>query len=254
MLPPMTKKRTLTVKDVSELTGISVRTLHYYDEIGLLAPDRSRAGYRLYTDGDLIRLQQILIGRSLGLALEDIRRTLDDPNFDAADALRRQREQLIARVSETHRMIASIDATLKHLNQKDEPMTNKDMFDGFEPEKYEAEAKQRWGETDAYKESARRTRKYGEKEWAAIKAETNAIFADAAAAMKAGKKSDSPEARALAERHRQHTERWFYPCSPAMHANLADMWEADERFKANIDKFGEGLTAWLAAAVRTAAR
>ncbi len=249
----MSKQRTLTVKDVSELTGVSVRTLHYYDEIGLLAPDRSRAGYRLYTDTDLIRLQQILIGRSLGLALEDIRRALDDPNFDAPAALRRQRDQLLARVSETHRMIASIDATLKHLDKKDEPMANKDMFEGFEPEKYEAEAKQRWGETDAYKESARRTRKYGEKDWAAIKAETNEIFADADAAMKAGKKSDSADARALAERHRQHTERWFYPCSTAMHVNLADMWEADERFKANIDKFGEGLTAWLAAAVRAAA-
>ena len=250
----MSKQRTLTVKDVSELTGVSVRTLHYYDEIGLLKADRSRAGYRLYTDADLVRLQQVLIGRSLGLALEDIRRTLDDPNFDAPAALRRQRDQLLVRVSETHRMIASIDATLKHLNTKDETMSKKDMFDGFEPEKYEAEAKERWGNTDAYKESARRTKKYGEKDWAAIKAETNEIFADAAAAMKKGVKSDSAEARALAERHRQHTERWFYPCSTAMHVNLADMWEADERFKANIDKFGEGLTAWLAAAVRAAVK
>jgi MerR family transcriptional regulator, thiopeptide resistance regulator len=249
----MTKKRTLTVKDVSELTGVSVRTLHYYDEIGLLAPDRSRAGYRLYAGADLIRLQQILIGRSSGLALEDIRRTLDDPNFDAMSALRRQREQLLARVDETHRMIASIDATLKHLNGKDEIMTDKNMFDGFEPEKYQAEAKERWGHTDAYKESARRAKKYGEKEWAAIKAEANAIFADAAAAMKKGARSESPEARAIAERHRQHIERWFYPCSTAMHVNLADMWEADDRFKANIDKHAEGLTAWLAAAVRAAA-
>ncbi len=249
----MTKKRTFTVKDAAELTGVSVRTLHYYDEIGLLAPDRTGAGYRVYTDADLLRLQQILIGRSLGLALEDIRRSLDDPKFDAADALRRQRALLAERVSETHRMIASIDATLKHLNEKDEPMTNKDMFDGFEPEKYEGEVKQRWGETDAYKESARRTRKYGEKDWAAIKAESNAIFADAGAAMKAGKKSDSAEGKALAERHRQHVDRWFYPLSREMHTNLAEMWEADDRFRANIDKNGEGLTAWLANAVRAAA-
>ncbi len=250
----MTKKRILTVKDVSELTGVSVRTLHHYDEIGLLKTDRSRAGYRLYTDADLLRLQQILIGRSLGLALEDVRRTLDDPKFDAAQALRRQRELLLGRVSETHRMIASIDATLKHLNEKDEPMTGKDMFEGFEPEKYEAEAKQRWRETDAYKESARRTRKYGDKDWTAIKVESNAIFSDAAAAMKAGTKSDSPAAIALAERHRRHIDRWFYPLTPAFHTNLADMWEADERFKNNIDKFGEGLTAWLANAARAAAR
>lgn len=249
----MSKKRTLTVKDVGELTGVSVRTLHYYDEIGLLAPDRSGAGYRLYTDADLIRLQQILIGRSLGLALEDIRRSLDDPKFDAKAALRRQRDMLLERVTDTHRMIASIDATLKHLNEKDETMAGRDMFDGFEPEKYEAEVKQRWGDTDAYKESSRRTRKYGEKEWAVIKAESNAIFADAGAAMKAGKKSDSAEGKALAERHRQHVDRWFYPLSREMHVNLADMWEADERFKANIDKNGDGLTVWLAAAVRAAA-
>lgn len=248
----MTKKRALTVKDVAELTGVSVRTLHYYDEIGLLKADRSQAGYRLYTDGDLLRLQQILIGRSLGLALEDIRRTLDDPAFDAVQALRRQRALLVEKLTDTHRMIASIDATLTHI-QEDKPMTAKNMFDGFEPEKYETEVKERWGETDAYKESARRTRKYGEKDWAAIKAETNAIFSDAAEAMKAGTKPDSAAAKAIAERHRQHVERWFYPCSAAMHVNLADMWESDERFKANMDKFGTGLTAWLATAVRAKA-
>ena len=249
----MTKKRALTVKDVAELTGVSIRTLHYYDEIGLLKADRSQSGYRLYSDADLLRLQQILIGRSLGLALEDIRRSLDDPAFDATQTLRRQREALVARVSETHRMIASIDATLKHLELENETMASKDMFDGFEPREYEAEVKERWGDTDAYKESARRTRKYGEKEWAAIKAEANAIFADAAAAMKAGTKSDSSAAKAIAERHRQHIDRWYYPLSVAAHTSLADMWEADERFKANIDKFGDGLTAWLASAVRAAA-
>ena len=249
----MTKKRTLTVKDVSELTGVSVRTLHYYDEIGLLKADRSQAGYRLYTESDLLRLQQILIGRSLGLALEDIRSSLDDPAFDHVKALKEQRTRLAERIAETHRMIASIDATLNHLKE-DKPMTAKNMFDGFEPEKYEAEVKERWGETDAYKESARRTRKYGEKDWAAIKAETNAIFTDAAEAMKAGTKPESAAAKSLAERHRQHIERWFYPCSAAMHVNLADMWESDDRFKANMDKFGDGLTAWLATAVRAKAK
>ncbi|MBP6011004.1 MAG: MerR family transcriptional regulator [Alphaproteobacteria bacterium] len=242
----------MTVKDVSELTGVSVRTLHYYDEIGLLKADRSQAGYRLYTESDLLRLQQILIGRSLGLALEDIRNSLDDPAFDHIKALKEQRARLAERVAETHRMIASIDATLTHIRE-DKPMTAKNMFDGFEPEKYEAEVKERWGETDAYKESARRTRKYGEKDWAAIKAETNAIFADAAEAMRAGTQPDSAAAKAIAERHRQHVERWFYPCSAAMHVNLADMWESDDRFKTNMDKFGAGLTAWLATAVRAKA-
>jgi DNA-binding transcriptional MerR regulator len=248
-----TKLRAMTVKDVSELTGVSVRTLHYYDEIGLLKADRSQSGYRLYSDADLLRLQQILIGRSLGLALEDIRSSLDDPKFDHVKALKEQRARLAERLSETHRMIASIDATLTHL-KKDEPMAGKSMFDGFEPEKYEEEAKQRWGNTDAYKESSRRTRKYGEKDWAAINAESDAIFNDAAKAMAAGAKPDSAEGKALAGRHRAHIDRWFYPCPPNMHAALADMWEADERFKSNIDKHGAGLTAWLASAVRAAAQ
>jgi DNA-binding transcriptional MerR regulator len=251
MMVSMTKKRAWTVKEVAAMTGISVRALHHYDEIGLLKAERSQSGYRLYVQSDLLRLQQILIGRSLGLALEDIRRSLDDPGFDQMAALKRQRAMLAEKLNETHRMIASIDVTISKL-EKDETMSSKDMFDGFEPEKYEDEVKDRWGKTDAYKESSRRTRGYGEKDWAAIKAESNAIFADAAKAMNSGIAADSAAARVFAERHRQHIERWFYPCSTAMHANLADMWEADERFKSNIDKASPGLTAWLAAAVRAA--
>ncbi len=251
----MKKRSTYTVKDVARIAKISVRALHHYDDIGLLVPDRSANGYRTYTDGDLLRLQQILISRSFGIALEDIKRSLDDPGFDMAASLRDQRAKLVARLTETHRAIASIDTALETLTSKEKAMSTdmSKIFDGFDPADHEAEAKERWGDTPAYKESRQRTQRYGEKEWAAIKAELSAIWSDGAAAMQAGHGPDGADGRAIAERHRQHIERWFYALTPDMHAGLADMWEADPRFAKNIDKHGEGLTQWVAAAVRHAA-
>src|SRR5690606_23922627 len=103
--------------EVARLAGVSVRTLHHYDEIGLLVPSRrSDAGYRLYDEADLLRLQQILIGRELGLPLEQIRRSLDDPGFDLRDALKAQRAGLLSHVHETTRMLSAIDAALAHLD------------------------------------------------------------------------------------------------------------------------------------------
>jgi hypothetical protein len=133
-------------------------------------------------------------------------------------------------------------------------MDMQQLFDGFDPSQYEAEVKERWGETDAYRESAKRAKRYGKDDWRRIRDEQAAIYADAAAALQAGRAPDSAEAMDVAERHRQSIERWFYPCGPAMHANLADMWEADARFAENIDKHASGLTPFLAAAVRAPAR
>src|SRR5262249_31479935 len=115
----MKTRRTYQVKEVALLTGISIRTLHHYDEIKLLVPKtRTRAGYRLYNDDDLFRLQQILIGRELGLPLEEIRRSLDDPKFDRRKALMEQRSQLQKRVHETDAMIRAIDAALSAIDKK----------------------------------------------------------------------------------------------------------------------------------------
>lgn len=251
----MTTHKPYKVKDVARIARVSVRTLHHYDEIGLLTPDRSAKGYRLYTEQDLLRLQQILIGRLFGMALEDIKRLLDDPNFDYAASLTRQRADLVTRLSETNRMIASIDAALDALTKKDMAMNTdfKAIFDGFDPADYEDEAAAKWGNTDAYTESQRRTKKYGDTEWRAIKEEADAIWKDGAAALKAGHAPDSAEGFALAERHRQHIVRWFYALDPSTHANLADMWEADDRFATTIDKHGTGLTQWFADAIRNAA-
>jgi DNA-binding transcriptional MerR regulator len=256
----MTARRSYQVKDVAVMTGVSVRTLHHYDEIKLLVPkNRTRAGYRLYSDNDLLRLQQILIGRELGLSLEEIRRSLDDPCFDRTQSLLKQREQLRQRAQQTESMIRAIDTALAALEttkrqERDRKTTMKiDMkaiFDGFDPEKYAAEARQRWAGTDAYKESAKRTNTYTKEDWLKIQTEQANIYKDAFAAMTAGRKPFDAHVMDIAERHRLSIDRWFYPCSRAQHTGLASLYESDERFAANINKYGEGLAAFLVAAIR----
>jgi DNA-binding transcriptional MerR regulator len=258
----MAGKRSYQVKEVTELTGVSVRTLHHYDELGLLVPSaRTGAGYRLYDDGDLLRLQQILIGRELGLALEEIRRSLDDPSFDRKRALLQQRAELQQRARQTDAMLHAVDAALALIDQPDaghqnpgDTMDMKQIFDGFEPSKYEAEAEQRWGNTDAFKESKKRTQRYTKEDWQRYAAEQASIYADAFAALRAGKSPADAEVMDVAERHRQCIERWFYPCSYEMHRGLGAMYEQDARFAENIDKHGTGLTPFLAAAIRENAR
>ena len=251
----MAERRTYLVKEVAALSGVTVRTLHHYDELGLLTPSvRTDAGYRLYSDDDLLRLQQILIGRELGLSLEAICRSLDDPKFDRRAALLAQRAELAVRAERAEGMIRAIDAALAALDEadlKEETMADfKKIFDGFDPAQYEEEVKQRWGHTDAYKASAQRARAYTEADWIEIRDEQGGIYGDALALLEAGVPPDDARAMDVAERHRLSFDRWFYPCSHKMHASLADMWEADGRFQATIDKFGAGLTKFLAAAVR----
>jgi MerR family transcriptional regulator, thiopeptide resistance regulator len=254
-------RRTYQVKEAAELSGVSVRTLHHYDEIGLLVPKRrTEAGYRLYDDHDLLRLQQILIGRELGLPLEEIRRSLDDPSFDRRRALVVQRQQLQQRARQTEAMIRAIDAALAVLDgdaggeREGTTMDMKQIFDGFDPAEYEKEAEQRWGDTDAYKESMERTKRYSADDWKRLAAEQGAVYADLAAAMKAGKQPSDDEVLEIVERHRLLIDRWFYPCSPAMQLGLAGLYENDPRFAANIDKYGDGLTGFLVEAIRENAR
>ncbi len=252
----MARQRIFHVSEVARITGVTVRTLHHYDDIGLLGPsERSEAGYRRYDEDDLLRLQQILIGREQGLALEEIRRSLDDPDFDRRQALLEQKEQLLERSRRTHAMIRAVEAALELLDEHTGgTMDIQQLFDGFDPSQYEAEAEARWGHTDAYRESAKRAKRYTQADWEAIKEEQSAIYADAVAALAAGHAADSAKAMDIAERHRQSISRWFYPCSLTIHVGLADGYESDSRFAENIDRFGAGLTPYLAAAIRANAK
>ena len=170
-----------TVGETAALAHVSVRTLHHYDEIGLVRPSaRSDAGYRLYGHDDLERLHQVLVLRELGFALDEIRTALDDPASDPTEALLVQRELLEGKASYLRKMIAAIDKTLE-ARQKGIPMDEKDLFEVFgddDPTKYEGEARERWGDTYAYQESARRAKGYSKEEWLRIKAEQDAIEAD----------------------------------------------------------------------------
>jgi DNA-binding transcriptional MerR regulator len=254
----MRSRRTYQIKDVAALSGLSARALHHYDTIGLLVPSaRTPAGYRLYDDDDVLRLQQIVIGRELGLSLEDIRRSLDDPRFDRREALLAQRAQLEQRARKAAEMIGAVDAAIAAIDgqRTEEPKVDmKKIFAGFDPDEYADEAKERWANTEAYKISMRRTKSYTEADWAKLRDEQSAIYADAFAALQAGKSPDDPAALDVAERHRLSIDRWFYPCSAEMHRGLADMYEADQRFADNIDKHGAGLTKFLVAAIRANGR
>jgi DNA-binding transcriptional MerR regulator len=238
-----------TVGELSTIAGVSVRALHHYDEIGLLAPSgRSDAGYRLYAYADLERLQEILVWRQLGFALEDIRALLDDSARDRETALLRQRELVQSELERLGATARALDAALAAHRQGDE-MTPKSMFKDFDPTAYEEEARERWGHTEAYRGSARRAAGYGEREWEQIRAEADSVVADFAALMAAGAAAKDAPARAVAERHRRHMTRWFYEVSPLMHRNLAEMYIADERFKASYEKVAPGLAQYVHDAV-----
>ena len=123
------------------------------------------------------------------------------------------------------------------------------MFEDFDPTEYEEEAQERWGQTEAYRESARRDAAYGEPEWSQIRAEAEEIVGDFARAMADGDPADGERPRSVAERHRAHLTRWFYPVSTAMHRNLAELYISDPRFAANYDKVADGLAAYVHDAV-----
>jgi len=244
---------TITVGELSRLTGITVRALHHYDEIGLVRPSqRSAAGYRLYDDGDVLRLQQVLVLRELGLALDEIAAALD--TADRATLLRRHRAALVEKRGQLDAMLAAVDAALAVMEER-RVMTNvemKKMFDGFDPAQYEDEAKQRWGNTAAFAESQRRTRSYGKAEWEEIKREADAIYGKLAALM--GTPVDDPAVQAAVAEHRAHIDRWFYPCSEEIHRGLGEMYVADPRFTANLDKLAPGFARFLRDAITAAAR
>lgn len=249
-----------TVGQAAELSKVSVRTLHHYDEIGLLSPStRSEAGYRLYSEADLELLHQILLFRELGFSLDEIRSIVRDPAYDRAEALRAQRSLLAEKAQRTEAMLAAIDVLLASI-EKGTEMTDSEraemfgeLFDGFNPEDYEAEVQERWGDTEAYRQSAERTKRYGKAEWEQIKAEMAENDAAFIALMDAGVPSDSPEAMELAEAKRQHISKWFYDCPVEFYVNMAAIWVNDPRFTKNIDKARPGLAAYQYAAVQALA-
>jgi DNA-binding transcriptional MerR regulator len=249
----MERRHTFTVSQVAALTHLTVRALHHYDEIGLLRPSqRSPAGYRLYDEGDLQRLRKVLLFRELGFSLDAVRGLLDANVAQQCEALLAQRAVIEQERRHRETVLRAVDATLDSLTEPT-PMTTEKLFDGFEQfenGEYAREAEQRWGNTDAWKESRRRVQAFTDTDRAAIEAEQAAFIAALIAARDAGHAPDGPVAAELAERHRLHIDQRFYPCSHAMQCGLADMYEADARFRDYYDRHGAGLTDYLVAAIR----
>ncbi|MGW5681925.1 MerR family transcriptional regulator [Nonomuraea sp. NPDC003754] len=243
----------LSVGQVSRLAGVTVRTLHHYDEIGLLSPSRrSQAGYRRYDDSDLERLQQVLFYRELGFGLEEIIGILDEPGSDEMTHLRRQHELLTARIDRLRQMVAAVEVAMEAhtMNITLTPEERLEVFGDFRPEAYEAEAQRRWGDSPLYAESRRRVASYTKADWVRQRGEAEAITADLVEALKAGLPAGSGQVMDLAERHRLHISRWFYPCSPDVHRGLGELYVNDPRFTATFEAQAPGLAAYLSEAIR----
>ena len=237
---------------VAALSGVTIRTLHHYDEVGLLSPSgRSEAGYRLYEDSDLERLQRILFYKELGFTLKEIQAIVDDPRTDNVGHLGRQRRLLTERIERLSAMVDAIDYEMeaRKMDIKLTPEERFEVFGDFRPEDHAEEAERRWGESDSYKESNRRVSRYTKEDWQRLKAEGEEIEARLAAAFEAGLSPDSEEAMAGAEAHREHISRWFYECTYEIHRGLAEMYVSDERFRSHYDKRVQGLAAFVRDAV-----
>lgn len=242
-----------TVSEVAALAGVTVRTLHHYDDIGLLRPaERTDAGYRLYDDGDVARLHAIVTWRSLGFPLDEVRALLDDPDQEPLETMRLHRSRLLEEIGELHARVAALDEAIRRAAAR-EPLSDADLralFDGFDPAAFADEAEAVWGHTDAFREAQRRTARYTAEDWRALRAEADALHGEMATCMQAGVAPDTAKARVLAERHRAHISRWFYDCTAEIHRGLADLYDADPRFAGTYDRVASGLAEWLVAAIR----
>lgn len=237
-----------SVGQVATFAGVTVRTLHHYDEIGLLSQSgRSRAGHRRYDDADLDRLQRILFYRELGFPLDEVAVLLDDPESDPREHLRRQHALLSDRIARLQQMAAAVEHAMeaKKMGINLTPEEKFEVFGDKDPEKYAQEAEQRWGNTEAYAQSQRRVAGYTKDDWKQIQDEVADWSARYAALMEAGEPADGEAAMDMAEEHRQHIVTRYYDCSYEMHTGLGEMYVADERFKEFYDSMRPGLAEHL---------
>lgn len=241
----------LTVGQVADAFGVTVRTLHHYDEIGLLTPsERTRAGYRLYTTDDLQRLATIVTYRRLGMSLDEVAALLRGEG-SVVEHLQRQRIAVMDKVAELAELADAIDRALERA-MSGQPASKDDLKDIFGDsfgEEYDAEAQERWGDTDAWKQSSGRTARYTKADWEEIKVEMDAVNAALVAAKRSGLAPDSDEAMNAVEAHRRHITDRFYDVSYGMHRALADMYVADPRFTATYEDLEPGLAAFVRDAI-----
>ncbi|MEV4615094.1 MerR family transcriptional regulator [Kitasatospora sp. NPDC049258] len=236
-----------TVGQLARIAKVTVRTLHHYDEIGLLSPGgRTSAGYRRYADADLDRLQQILFYRELGFPLEEIAAILDDRSVGPSEHLRRQHRLIGDRIRHLQDLAAAVERAMEARTMGMQ-LTPEEKFEVFGPdydEGWEAEAGRKYGGSEPWAQSQRRTAGYAKADWEEIKAEGEELNGRLVAAFTAGLPADSVRAMDLAEEHRQQITARFYDCGYEIHRGLAAMYLADPRFTATYEKLAVGLARW----------
>ena len=234
----------MQIKEFAEFTGVSVRTLHYYDEIGLLHPaDVDKVtGYRFYDEESVLRMQEILFFRELDFSLKSIGKILSSTKSNRSKALQEQKQMLILKKERLERLISAIDDAAKGENVMK-------AFDNSELEKYKEEVQERWGNTEAYKEHAAKTKSYGKDKWGSLAADMDDIFSEFAASMKNGDTASSEKAQSLVKKLQRHITENYYTCTKEILFGLGQMYVADERFKNNIDKHADGTAAYVSEAI-----
>lgn len=238
-----------TVQEVAEMSGVTARTLHYYDQIGLLPPaDRTAAGYRLYREEQLLRLQSILFYRELGFELSEIEALLSSPGFERLQSLEDQRGLLQAERARLATLIATIDKTIRRIRKEEDMLTDEQLYEGFsheQIEEYKREARQRYGD-EQVAETEQRIRKLSAAQWEAVQKEGGRIAEELSQQM--DKPADSPAVQALIDRHHAWIEN-FYPAPADVYAGLGSMYTQDDRFRAFYDKYQSGLADFLKAGI-----
>ena len=238
----------MQIKEFADFTGVSVRTLHYYDEIGLLKPAyvEEQTGYRYYDSACLERMQEILFYRELDFPLKHICEMLSSPGYDRQEALDKQKRLLILKKERLERLIEALDSAkrgecvMKAFNNKEYEETRK---------QYEEEVKERWGTTGAYKEYQEKTKGCSKENRQEANAGLEDILEEFALCKKGGSAPDSKETLDLVQKLQGHITKQYYTCTDEILAGLGKMYVADERFRKNIDKHGEGTAAFISEAI-----
>jgi DNA-binding transcriptional MerR regulator len=241
--------RTYTVSQLARVAGVTVRTLHHYHHMGLLEPaGRTEAGYRLYGERELLRLQQILLFRELDLPLSEVRSILDEPDFDPIEALENHRRVLQARVERLGRLLTTIDKTIRKLTEGDMGMTDEELYEGLpkeQIERYQREAREMY-DPMLVRESERRVRKMSKAQWQALKAEGDEVTR--ALAERMDRELSDAEVQQLIARHHAWIEH-FYPCSAEVYRGLGQLYVQHDEFRAFYDQYRPGLADFLAKAM-----
>ena len=251
-----TFRGTYTVKQLARLSGVSVRTLHHYDEIGLLRPAFiGENRYRYYAREELLRLQDILFHRELGVPLQEIARLLENGGRERLAILREHRHKLAERVERSRQLLRTIDRTIAQLNGEG-TMDDKDLYKGFDPKKqaeYEDWMVDRFGGDmrERIEESKAKLEALGPEGRAKRLAEGGEVSVPLAEAFKSGIAPEAPSNDPLLARHHAWiAEMWDRACSPEAYAGLADLYLAHPDFRTTFDQHGEGFLDWLTTAMK----